>query len=73
MAAKTKSLPVHGEKIEVKRCPFCGCWPITEPWHGGCLTKTMVSCHSTRCAVGPWVTGETPAVAAANWNRRREA
>lgn len=71
MLAKQKTLRVHGEKIEVKRCPFCGCWPMAEPWHGGSATKALVGCNAARCFVRPEVTGETPGEAAKHWNARR--
>lgn len=62
---------------ELLPCPFCGGRPEIQPWHGGAPTKVMIACSNAEygdeyggCSTGPQVTGETPAEAAAAWNRR---
>lgn len=55
-------------KEELKPCPFCGGKAKMIPWHG-----RMASCSNEECPVEPSVWGETPAKAAAFWNRRDPA
>ena len=57
-------------------CPFCGHYPLAQPWHGGGPKKHMISCGwndylpPAGCPVGPSTTGSTLARAVALWNTR---
>ena len=51
-------------------CPFCGCQPEIEHWHGGGPDKRMIWCVNEDCAVEPSVAGETYGLALAAWNTR---
>ena len=55
---------------EARACPFCGCQPEIEFWHGGSPSKRMVSCVNPGCGPAPQVTGETAQAALEAWNRR---
>lgn len=55
---------------DLKDCPFCGSPPEIEYWHGGRLTKRMISCSNYDCDVRPSVTGDTEREAIARWERR---
>lgn len=61
---------------EALPCPFCGSPAEIQFWHGGTLTKRMISCSGRAnhdgyvCDVGPMVTGPTRGEALARWNRR---
>lgn len=51
-------------------CPFCGCEPIMEPWHGGGVRKKRVGCDNEDCFIQPAVTGTNIKVATTKWNTR---
>jgi len=55
---------------ELLPCPWCGCFPTVEPWHGGVKTKHAVHCENDNCPTGPMTTGETKDKAIARWNIR---
>jgi len=58
-------------RARLKRCPWCGTYPVVEPWHGGGPEKTAIGCVSTRCHVCPSTVAETPEQAMRQWNNRR--
>ena len=51
-------------------CPFCGCQPTIQHWHGGGPEKRLISCDNEDCAPSPMVTGETIGDALSAWNTR---
>lgn len=59
----SRSIPLLG-------CPFCGCAPVVEPWHGGGPRKHAVTCDNGECPASPGVTGATKAAAIRTWNTR---
>lgn len=60
-------------ELNLLPCPFCGCAPSIERWHGGKPTKRMVSCENDGCFVAPCVCGDNREDAAAKWNARGPA
>jgi hypothetical protein len=57
----------NGKMLE---CPFCGAFPVANPWHGGGPRKIYISCNNDECRVNPGLTGENPEEALIGWNQR---
>lgn len=57
-----------GKRLIADPCPWCGCRPVVEPWHGGGKHKHLVSCNGVDCAVRPMVSGPTRPAAIRRWN-----
>lgn len=57
---------------DLKCCPFCGAPPEIEYWHGGKLTKRMISCSNYDCHIRPGITGENERIAIWKWEQRHD-
>lgn len=58
---------------DVLQCPWCGTYPLAEPWHGGGPRKTMISCVNDDCRVSPSACEPTIQKAVAAWNDRTKS
>jgi hypothetical protein len=58
--------------IQPLPCPFCQVLPVIESWHGGPLTRKLVSCRNELCHASPSVIGDTRKDAVLTWNDRSD-
>jgi hypothetical protein len=55
-------------KLRIKRCPFCGDFPVMKTH----AESYIIECLNQLCEIQPCAVGDTEAQTAQKWNRRAQ-